>query len=722
MRRWLMSLLLVVLLAPAAARAQVVRASSDVKVTLEGRMLQYEITERLENRGRTVGEADYILPLPRLAAFDELALEIDGELVRGETLDARRARAVYETIVRQQRDPALVEWIGQGLLRTRVFPIPVGGHRTVVVRFKAVAEREGDALRIDHLAGPNDRNVPQRRRFTLRYPRQGYGTAWSPTHALDEGRDGSRGTREVRVSEGRGTVTVLIPVAAPDAASLSVLTHAPSGEDGYAMITLTPPVLRGVSKPRDVTFVIDVSGSMSGEKLRQAISAGQQLLGTLRPTDRFRLIAFSSDVRPYRDGWTPARRSDLREAEAWLDGLRANGGTNISGALDEALRGSVGTERLSLVLFLTDGEATVGEVRPARIAARAAERRDGRRIFTFGVGANVNVSLLEQLALEGAGTAHFVRPNEDVERVVGIVAERLTAPVATGLSIRAEGVRFYAMQPSGSLDLFAGQELVLLARYDGSRERSRITVRGEGVSGPISWEREVRFPARRREDAFVGRLWATQRVGYLSAERRRTGGSRELDDELRSLGERWGIPTALTSYLVLEPGMIANAPQDRGRGIVPPRRGMPGSAPVDLATPMIAGGVAKGGVASADRSEFEQARVAAEMRATLSMAVADSTLKKEEARGTRRVGARTFQLVEGVWEDGRTPGVGARTLRVRPFSSAYFALMDELPELRECFALGDRVRVHGRALTIELTNDGVERLEGTALTNSVRDW
>ena len=167
-----------------------------------------------------------------------------------------------------------------------------------------------------------------------------------------------------------------------------------------------------------MTLVLDVSGSMSGGKLAQAKAAGRQLLETLRPQDRFRVIDFSTDVRTFRDEFVYATERNVAAARRYIDELEASGSTNISGALDEALRPSVSSERLPLVLFMTDGEPTVGERNPAAIAARAARERGDRRVFTFGVGTDVNAALIEQLAVEGRGTAHFVRPNESVERVV----------------------------------------------------------------------------------------------------------------------------------------------------------------------------------------------------------------------------------------------------------------------------------------------------------------
>src|SRR5689334_21437471 len=139
----------------------VYRQSSDVHVALADRVLHYEITETYVNNGARVGEADYMFPLPKGAAFQDLKLSINGEMVAGETMNANDARRIYEEIVRRQRDPALVEWMGHGLLRARIFPINPGEEKRVVVRFDAVAEREGDALRVDYFRGgaPNGTGI-----------------------------------------------------------------------------------------------------------------------------------------------------------------------------------------------------------------------------------------------------------------------------------------------------------------------------------------------------------------------------------------------------------------------------------------------------------------------------------------------------------------------------------------------------------------------------------
>jgi Ca-activated chloride channel family protein len=684
--------------------AQVVRTSSRVRADLDGHVVRYEVTETYTNRGGMVGEADYLLPLPKGAAFEELALSINGEMVTGETMNSERARGVYEEIVRKLRDPALVEWMGHGLLRARIFPIQPGEEKRVVVRFHAVAEREGDALRLDWLGNRRAGDTGDNSSFTLGYPDDGaLGDAYSPTHSLHVTHERNR--RVARIDDARGPVTMLVPVRSRTSAAVSLLANAPTGEDGFALITLSPPAQSVRATPRDIVLVIDVSGSMSGRKIEQARAAGRQLLQTLTPSDRFRLIDFSSDVRSFRDGWSVATGGNVRAAAEYLDALHANGGTNIQGALEEALASDTPAGRLPLVLFLTDGAPTVGETRPDAIVQRAAELRRERRIFTFGIGADVNAALLEQVALQGRGTATYVRPEESVERAVGVVAERLARPVATDVHIRADGVRLYGLQPQGAIDLFAGQDLVVLARYAGTREDATLVIEGRTSDGPVRWMGHVSFPARTSQNEFVARLWAVQRVGYLSAERRRGGANAELDAELRQLGERYGIPTEFTSYLVTENGAV-------------PAPGMAG-----------AGGIRQLGAPRVDMNlapappvmQFEAAKAASVQRAATSLGDLDRDARRDKSESTRLAGNRSFTLQDGVWTESRSAS-DLPVIRVKPFSPAYFALVKSVPELAPLFAIGERVRAFGRRVVIEVAPDGLAQLDAATLAATVRNW
>ncbi|HTE45587.1 MAG TPA: VIT domain-containing protein [Gemmatimonadaceae bacterium] len=704
----------------------IARTRSDVRVELADRVLRYEVEERFVNHGRVAGEADYLFPLPANAAFQDLKLSINGELVSGETMNAGDARRIYEQIVRTQRDPALVEWMGHGLLRARIFPLNPGEEKRIVVRFQSVAPREGDALRIDYFRAAAQSQTTVRdagaTSFTLTYrDTPDLGTPYSPTHSLDlTDRDGRH---QAIVRGDARDVTLLVPVRRNNAAAISMLPYAPGNEDGFALVTVTPPPSpRNETTPRDITLVLDVSGSMQGRKMEQARAAGHQLLGTMRPDDRFRLIDFSSDVRTFRDEFVSATSANLRDAGRYLDALEAQGGTNIEGALREAVRPSTVNGRLPLVLFITDGEPTVGEQRPDRLASVAEDgsARSGtqRRIFTFGLGSDVNVSLLEQLAIGGRGTAQFVRPDESVERMVGVVANRLVDPVLTDVRVRIDGgdVRLAKILPAQPADVFADADLVVLARYSGHGS-SRITVEGNRRGVPVRFTSNVDFPDRDRQNAFVARLWAAQRVGFLSAEKRKNSGGSEVDDEIRTLGERYGIPTEFTSYLVTEPQFVANRKQAMmSPAVAGGSAAMPVSQPASVA-------------ADSRAMRFEAAKTASAQRAMSSVGMLDSmsavvntaALARGAGSSTRTLNGRTFVLRDSVWTDARFTTT-MPTTKIKPFSKVYFEIIDQVPELRAVFALGGRVTVVGRDRAIMLSNDGVSEMTSAALATLVKAW
>lgn len=706
---------------PLPWNAAITRGASRVNVTLGDGVLHYEVDETFVNHGGRIGEADYIFPLPRNAAFSDLKLSINGELVGGETMDAQHARSIYEEIVRRQRDPALVEWMGYGMLRTRIFPILPGEAKRVVVRFDQIAEREGDALRIDYARGGSFRNQPLMQNvrasaedgggesststFALKYPADGrYGTPYSPTHEIRLETLG--GMRIVNALGDAPELTLLVPTPRKTGApAITLLANKSGSDDGFALISLVPPVMSRDVTPRDITFVLDVSGSMSGNKMEQARAAGRQLLASLGARDRFRLIDFSTDVRSFREGFVPATPGNIRSALAYLASLSAEGSTNISGALSAALtplRDEVRTNRLQVVLFLTDGQPTIGETNAAAIAAQAASMRGSARVFTFGLGGDVNASLLEQLALQGRGTAQFVRPSEDVERAVSIVSSRLANPIATDVRVSADDIRLSKILPVLPIDVFAGQNIVILARYSGSGSAT-LRFDGSSPSGPIHWTQRVNFPRDERGNSFIGRLWATQRVGYLSAERRRVGGNAELDGEIRALGQRYGIPTEFTSFLVQEPRPTVTA------GV---QLRSPMGAPTALSQ------VVTTGVAASSANAFEAAKQATAQRSATSLAAADAATVRGPSGmlpdDVRRIGDRTFTLAHGVWTDSRVvtkvTDSSVVKVRVQSFSAAYFRVLDIVPSIKPMLALGDHVIVAGRGVVLEVGPDGLTDL------------
>jgi Ca-activated chloride channel family protein len=356
---------------------------------------------------------------------------------------------------------------------------------------------------------------------------------------------------------------------------------------------------------------------------------------------------------------------------------------------------------------MTDGAATVGERDPLAIATMASRLRGDTRVFTFGIGQDVNIGLIEQLALQGRGTPHFVRPDENVERAVGLVATQLRQPLLTDVRITVDGpVRLSRVYPQAPIDVFAGEDLVLLARYDGSGD-ANVVVTGKSGNRDVRWSTARRFPREETENTFVPRLWATQRIGWLASEKRRSGGNSEINDEIRSLGERFGIPTEFTSYLVKEPGMVAANIRQRID-----TRGASGA------------GSTSGQPASAPAAVFESAKLAAEQRAAKSVAAADMTVMRADSvagpQVLKRAGTRMFAKDGERWTDAlMKPDL--QVYKVKAYSRSYFTLLEKLPELREAFAIGDRVLVTGKGVAIEVVEEAPE-LTDLQLTTIVKGW
>ena len=681
---------------PGNQNPAVVRTSSEVRTTIEGRVARVEVEEQFRNSGGGLAEGHYLYPLPGEAVFQNFSLWMGDQELRGEMMNAEQARGIYEEIVRRKKDPALLTLAGHGLIRAQVFPIQPGETRKVVLRYTLLLDRVGDALRLRYALGARGGESGE---WRLTLPDGGeFGVPYSPTHPLRPvGRDGDI----VIDTRSGGDIELLLPLRRT-LVGTSVLTHAVSNEDGYVMLLLSPPAVEeGGVVPRDLTLVVDVSGSMSGTKMDQARAALHQAIGTLRAPDRFRLIAFSSGIREFRSGFAVATGPNLAAAREFIDGLVAEGGTNISGALETALGSVVAEERLALVLFLTDGIPSVGEQQPDRIAATAASRIGRARIFTVGVGPDVNTYLLDRLAKEGRGAAEYVAPDANVEVAVGQLMGKLRRPALVNLRIADSPVRLHDLSPAQLPDLFFGEELVVFGRYSGSG-RGPIVIEGERNGRRERFTANVAFPATESGNTFVPRLWASRRIGELTRQVRLEGASDVLIHEIRDLGLRHGILTEYTSYLVQEPEQVATGQLGPGRltrDEVARNQTRPAAAPAT----------------QTGQQAFEQARESAKMARASTVAEADAVgedkleRSKAQAGTVKRAGGRVFRLDGGVWTD-IAHGDSVKIVTVTPFSPAYFALTRALPELGQSLTVGDLVLVAGKQISIRVAAGGRDQL------------
>ncbi|MGL5098300.1 MAG: VWA domain-containing protein, partial [Planctomycetia bacterium] len=387
---------------------------------------------------------------------------------------------------------------------------------------------------------------------------------YSPSHDVDVHRDGDH----------KAVVGAEVPPAAevrdfqlywtvdPREVGLSLVAHrADAGKPGEFLMLISPrtDAKQEVRVPRDVVFVVDASGSMQGEKMEQARKALKFCLGALDPGDRFAVVRFSTVAETYRPSLEQATPLNIAAAKQWADGLRAEGGTAIDAALDEALHLRTDAARNFTVLFLTDGQPTIGETDPTAILANVRRRNAaGTRIFVFGVGDDVNAHLLDQLAEATRSTSTYVRPREDLEEKVSTFFTKIQRPVFADLTLTLDhpAVKLIETYPPKLPDLFHGGQLVVVGRYTGA---GPVAVKLSGRLGDRREEfvYELVLPAEKRENDFLPGLWARRKIGYLLDQIRLSGESKELVDEVVRLAREFGVATPYTSFAAIPDGAMA---------------------------------------------------------------------------------------------------------------------------------------------------------------------
>ena len=686
-----------------------------IKTTIVDGAATTELRQTLKNRTPVPQEAWWLLPLPPDATADRFTLSVNGQETQGEVLDSQRARGIYEEIVRKRRDPGLLEYLGGGLLRARVFPIPPQGEVQVAVRYVELL-RPSDGVttwRFPVRAAWSEGTGPQRLGLAVdirsALPIK---TVWSPCPGLDLVRDGEHHVR----------ASLELDRGAPPPRDLAlhygtseqdfgahVLTFRPAGADGYFLLLLAPrrdwPVEAELA--RSINLVLDTSGSMAGEKIAQARAAVRTFLQSLAPRDYFNVIPFSTDARPFFGEPVPASKDNVQQALARVDELAARGGTNIDEALTQAFQHATpdcskrrdgAPELVPITVFLTDGLPTVGITDVDQLLQKArAQNGSKARVFVFGVGHDVNTRLLDTLAQETRGDRDYVQPGEDIEQKTSALFTKLSGPVMTDLQLAIDGIAVSDQEPRLLPDLFVQGQLAVVGRYRGEGHRA-IRLQGRIGKDRREYVFEATFPASARTHDWLPSLWAQKRVAALLDAIRLNGQQQELVAEVTRLGKEFGIVTPYTSHLVVEEG----AQIQQFRGVV-------GGGALDeavrerLQRDWERAGITPPGAPPAELLEVqEKAKEEARLARAAAAATADSGAAAVEkstvlhvladglaapARGAtallhQRVRDRSFHLVQGVWVDaGFTAAMQDKVQKIAAFSDAYFALLAARPHL-----------------------------------------
>jgi Ca-activated chloride channel family protein len=464
---------------PAAGAGRVQVTGVTVAVEIVDQLATTVMDIALRNPTPARLESELVMPVPSRTVVRGFRYQGTALEAKLEVLPADAARRVYDATVQRQRDPGLLEFIGHDLVRSSVFPVEPGAEQKVRLVYEHLLPCEGS--RVDYL-------IPRTESLEYRVPwaitvrlrsRRPISTVYSPSHPF----------RSVGAASGE-IVLQLEPAAAatPGPVRLSYVLGGEdmgaaffaypetAGEPGYFLVVAGAPSRRAgpAAVPRELTVVLDRSGSMQGAKWAQTTGAAQETLRSLRPDERFNVVLYNHEVEAFAPAPVPVSAANVERALAWIGDHGPRGGTNIHGALEVALAQPTAVGALPLVLFVTDGLPTVGETREGSIVQLAGgSNRAGRRIFTFGIGTDVNAPLLERVASESRATATFVLPGDGVRDRTQGVLRRLGMPVLASPEVKALGA-VEDLFPARLPDLFAADQLVLVGRFRGpGRSSSR---------------------------------------------------------------------------------------------------------------------------------------------------------------------------------------------------------------------------------------------------------
>lgn len=684
---------------PRPGRPAVLPRTLPIKsIKIETKIVSQVATTHLEqifrNDTDATLEGTYLFPIPESASIVEFAIWDGDRRLVGEVRSREEARRIYDEIVRRQRDPGLLEYAGKDLFQASIFPIPPHSDKKLELTYSQVLKAESGTVAYRYPLGTGHQlsqigSVSGRIELDSKEPLR---NIYSPSHAVEVKRSSDR--RSVVSFESRaGTQPQdfqLFYTRSNEDFGVTLLTYRDAGKDGYFLLMISPKDDWSEQEytAKDIVFVLDTSGSMAEDgKMDKARAALLYGIRILRPQDRFNVISFAGEDRVMETGMITADDQGRKRGEGFAQSLRPMGGTNINQALLTSMRQFADSSRPKILVFLTDGLPTVGETNPARIIDNSrAARISGLRIFTFGVGYNVNTALLDKLAAENGGVAEYVEPQEDLEVKVSNFFAKVNYPVLTDLRLEMAGVETDLTYPRTLPDVFRGSQVTLIGRYRNSIDMDFVRLQLNGKSGGANRNfiyNNLRFPLREESNDFLPRLWATRRVGWLMEQIRSNGEQAELRDEIVDLGTRYGIVTPYTSYLALEPNaqvqnIVAQPTSGAGRGEVRITSNAPAAAPMKAEDARATTGMA--GVRQSKRAREQQEASRFDKDALSSL--------------VKTIGGKTFYLREGVWTDAEFKAEARLPETTLKFGSdEYFAVLKQKRRLADFFSLGERVVV-----------------------------
>jgi Ca-activated chloride channel family protein len=563
---------------------------TDVRAEVSGFLARVNVTQEFENPFQEKIEAVYTFPLPQSAAVDDMTMKVGARTVKGKIMRREEAQAVYDAARSAGQVASLLDQERPNIFTQSVANIMPGERVTVTISYVETLKYEGGTYEFSFPTVVGPRYVPG-----APQPQQGN----APAAGTDRVPDAPRVTPPVMPKDTRAGHDISIEVSldaglpieelksishevqverpAPSRARVrlkdlsaipnkdfvlrydvagrkigdALLTHR-GQRGGYFTLILQPPerVAAEDVTPKELVFVLDTSGSMSGFPIEKAKETMRLALEGLYPQDTFNLITFAGDTNILFPEPVPATPDNLAKAKRFLETREGGGGTEMMKAIKAALDPSDARDHVRIVCFMTDGY--VGN--DMEIISEV-QKHPNARVFSFGIGGSVNHFLLDKMAEHGRGEVEYVSLKDDGSAAARRFHERVRNPLLTDIAIDWGGLPVADVYPKQIPDLFSAKPVVLTGRFTGP---GRGAVRLRGRMGGAAFEREmaVTLPESQAEHDVLATLWARRRVEDLMSEDYAGAQRGTMRDDLReavtNLGLEYGLMTQFTSFVAVE--------------------------------------------------------------------------------------------------------------------------------------------------------------------------
>ncbi len=554
---------------------------TDVKAEISGFLSRVKVTQEFENSFSEKIEAVYVFPLPNNAAVDAMTMRIGERTIRGQIRKREEAREIYEAAKSNGQIASLLDQERTNIFTQAVANILPGEKVTIEISYVETLKYEDGQYEFVFPMTVGPRYIPgsvnttdaQKISPPVALTRAGHDISIevkldagvliekveSKSHQIDSAMQ-SANSYNVKLKDEK-TIPNKDFIMRYDVSGKriedAVLTHR-SEKGGYFTMILQPPDNPRVEDvtPKEIVFVIDTSGSMSGFPLDKAKESMKMALEGLNPQDTFNLITFAGDTSVLFEKPVSANSENLRKAQAFLESRQGGGGTEMMTAIRAALDPSDSQQHIRVVCFMTDGY--VGN--EAEILSEI-QKHPNARIFSFGIGSSVNRMLLDKMAEEGRGEVEYVALTDDGSAAAKRFHERVRSPLLTDISIDFGNLQVADVYPKRINDLFSAKPVIIHGRYTKGGS-GVIKLKGKSFGRETEREIAVNFPETEANHDVLATLWARTRIDDLTKQDYQNS-KPEIKDQITNLGLEYRLLTQFTSFVAVEERIVTDGGQPR---------------------------------------------------------------------------------------------------------------------------------------------------------------